>query len=184
MFSDKEKKTIALTKMYFKKTGFWREPKEIQKRIMEEFYRKLMIVWQVGCSLECSFGSNSGYARTGGGQYFAPINTIFLYKASLMTSLHEFKHKLQHSNPEYTRCGHPEEDAQQWSHTIFKLALPYLYERSLREGKFLHSPNNDFPLDMLMERPEREEPHWDSNGRPLPGSREHIGLRPRFRKDR
>lgn len=74
----------------------------------------------------------------GGGVYDQSTNSIWIGAPySLMTTLHEFRHLLQ-----FQTMSEPppdvEDDARAWSHSLFRLALPRLYRRSLREGKFLH----------------------------------------------
>jgi hypothetical protein len=66
-----------------------------------------------------------------------------------MTSLHEWKHALQHRFKDYRYKNDPEADATTWSHTIFRLALPKLYERSLASGKFFHRPADAYPLHLF-----------------------------------
>ncbi len=74
----------------------------------------------------------------GGGEYDQSTNSIRIGAPySLMTTLHEFRHMLQ-----FRMMPEPpsdvEDDAQAWSHSLFRLALPRLYRDSLRKGKFFH----------------------------------------------
>ena len=101
------------------------------------YLHDLMDVWGVKVNLVLKFDDSVNGAMTGGGNFQPHTNTIFLYKASLMTALHEFKHVIRCAYPMYNK-GISEEDAVSWSHTVFYLAMPRLYQQSLDKGYFIH----------------------------------------------
>jgi hypothetical protein len=78
--------------------------------------------------------------RNGGGQYNLESDTITLHTTSIMTFLHEFRHKLQNHFDVFTdlRRGKMEVDARSWSHSLFFWATPLIYTKSRNNKRFAH----------------------------------------------
>jgi len=133
----KELKTTRVLKKVFKKT-FWKLPEAEQRKILERMTKRLNSLY--GIEVEISFYPDPlNYRATGGGRYSAEERKIYLYKASLMTFLHEYAHAIHHQKyrNEYRK---PEEFSILWSHKVFKNFLPRLYKKNIKERKFFHSP--------------------------------------------
>lgn len=153
---DAEKKTIALVRGLFKGKGKWNELSSYNLHRFIFLLLKLNEIWNVHTNISIDFSATITKEITGGGCYIPNLNTIQLTFPSVMTALHEFKHKLQHTYPNYKPMSISidkmiEPDAIMWSHAVFKLALPKLYESNLVGRKFFQIPNVLFPLKVFDE---------------------------------
>jgi len=125
-------KATPIISRYFRKTGFWRKSNEEKLQVMQNALTELNVVYNKDVRLV--YEHNEFFRLvTGGGRYDSNSNTIYLYRFSLMTFLHEFAHAL----------GYNQNDAVIWSHKVFKEAMPVLYQKSLQRGLFIHSPLQD-----------------------------------------
>jgi hypothetical protein len=122
-------KATPIIKKYFRKTGFWRKNNEEKLQVMQNVLTELNRVYNKNVQLV--YEDNEFFRLvTGGGRYNINSDTIYLYRLSLMTFLHEFAHAL----------GYDQNGAILWSHKVFKEAMPVLYRKSLQRGLFIHSP--------------------------------------------
>jgi hypothetical protein len=95
------------------------------------------------------------YYLTGGGRYNPNKRTIYLYKLSLMSLLHEFSHVFTAS----------ETEAQKMSHYLFKTALPDKYENA-RKKKLFHHFLSDEEIkegEILFKKYLNELLKWEDN---------------------
>ena len=112
---------------------FWNATPEKQIEVFQSLLQELNSIWETQVILHCDFNNTLQYHRTGGGIYLPYLQAITLYKASLMTFLHEFAHALFEGEGEKS-----EFQVINWSHKIFKEALPETYAKALQEKKFFH----------------------------------------------
>lgn len=109
---------------------YWGKNASEQEEVLQALLGELNSIWDKKVVLHCDFQNTLQYHRTGGGIYYSYLGAICLYKGSLMTFLHEFAHSLYD--------GEGEDMAIQWSHKIFKGALPEEYQKAARGNKFFH----------------------------------------------
>lgn len=150
-----EKNTVLLIRHLFRKKGKWSEVNSYNLHRFLFLFIQLNKIWNTETNISIDFNSTNAKEMTGGGCYIPNLNTIQLTFPSVMTALHEFKHKLQHVYPNYKPLSSIsidkiiEPDAIMWSHAIFKLAFPKLYERNIANKKFFQIPNVLFPLKIF-----------------------------------
>lgn len=152
-----EKETVLLVQALFKGRGKWNETNEYNLKRFLFLFHKLNEIWNVNTNVNIDFSPSaiSSKHTNGGGCYMPNFNTIQLVFPSVMTALHEWKHRLQHVYPDYKPSERIsidriiEPDAIMWSHAIFKLALPKMYERNIVDRKFFQIPNVLFPLKIF-----------------------------------
>ncbi len=132
LLQQKEEQTIVAIKAAIVKKGFWQMADEQQKEVLQSLLTVLNKIWGTQVTLMTNFNNPIMYRMTGGGTYHLESHQITLYKASLMTFLHEFGHAL------HERAG--ELPAINWSHRMFQGAMPRVYQNSLEEGKFFSRP--------------------------------------------
>ena len=130
LLAEKEAATIEAIKIHIDSKGFWRAVPEVQAEMLRALLLRLNIIWDTEITLICDFGNAEMYRATGGGTYHSNTYTMTLYKASIMTFLHEYGHALQ---------GRTEEAARLWSHRMFKGALPRTYQNAVETGMFFHT---------------------------------------------
>lgn len=147
-YEQKEAGTIDLTRNTFRMTGFWKKSQEEQTEIITGYFNALKELWQIEFGIEVHLDDEMQARMTGGASFNHTPPTLLIYKASVMTILHMFKHVLRTLVPDYPVVnGEPQQDSAIWAHTIFKLALPVLYERNVQEGKFMIPIEEWFPLE-------------------------------------
>jgi hypothetical protein len=72
---------------------------------------------------------------TGGGCYNSDTRHIRIYKLSLTTLLHEYRHHMQNvMNIHNESIEEREEDARAWSCSLFYIASPEKFENAMRKG--------------------------------------------------
>lgn len=139
-YNEKEKQTVDLTREFFKQTGFWRKSTEEQEQIMNQYIKQLGQLWGIKLNtVVCDFEADEDMLQATGGGEFHPVGEDYvfeLYRPSLMTALHIFKLLLTKQQQDYFRYQNIQQDAVEWSHTVFKAALPKLYESSKVRGLF------------------------------------------------
>lgn len=156
-----EIQTIELVKDLFKGKGKWNEINQYNLQRFFTFFKKLDEIWQIKTNICIDFSPHAinNKNSNGGGSYHPGLNMLLLNFPSLMTALHEWKHRIQFAYPKYSVVNSPsidinsiiEPDAIIWSHTIFEIALPILYKKNISKGKFSQIPNNIFPLKIFNE---------------------------------
>lgn len=155
-YQNKEQATINLTRDTFRMTGFWRKNQEEQQEVISAFLNGLKEIWEIQFEVELNFSNEVMASLTGGASYIHEPPKLIVYKPSVMTLLHMFKYVLRYLVPDYpTVDGEANMDSAIWSHTIFKLAMPVLYEKNIQNGTFMIQTEAWFPLEG-MEFPETE----------------------------
>lgn len=127
---------VSIVLKYFKSRGFWKKTYQEQEEVLIQCMKELNSLCEVDFKLVCDFTNVERYQETGGG--IAHGKKMVLFKPSLMTFLHEYRHLLVKNGICESVDEDKECDSRKWSHTIFKLALPKLYEKNVKEGKFKH----------------------------------------------
>lgn len=125
---EKEMQTATAVKEHIT-PEYWGKSSSEQEKVLQTLLGELNAIWEKTVVLHCDFSNTLQYHRTGGGIYYPYLGAICLYKGSLMTFLHEFAHSLYDDG---------EDMAIQWSHKIFREALPDDYQKAVRENKFFH----------------------------------------------
>jgi len=135
-----EQPTIEVVKKYFNKKGNWTKTNYENAIRFYNLFIELNRIYELKTNLIIDFGNPQSFF-TGGGMYVHRTNTIHLFRPSLMTALHEWRHRLQYSN--YCKnVKDKEKNAVLWSHRIFEQALPNTYKKANSENKFFHNMAN------------------------------------------
>jgi hypothetical protein len=131
---------VKLTQDFFKQKGFWQMNEAEQQEVCTAFWVALCHEYELQAELRFDSSNGIAYFRTGGGEIVNGVCT--LYKPSIMTLLHEFRHILQQQIPDLTLANpNVELDAQLWSHGVFCNAMPILYTKNRQRNLFLHAPS-------------------------------------------
>lgn len=129
-FTEHELKTIEAVRKFLKNK---KEP--FSELPYLRLIRKLNEIWNTSVSLSIEFFAVHKSILTGGGFYSAEEKVIYLYLPSIFILLHEFKHHLQKTYPQYTKIPNSEIDAYCWSITIVRTANPEYYNKIENEKK-------------------------------------------------
>ena len=117
-----------------KRKGIWREGVSAEKK------EELLNNWSMAVAevfgveppeIKYEPENVAEYVISGGGRYYRPTNTIFLYrKVSLMTLFVMFSHVVLDGDVDYST-------AMDWGHSLFNAALPNAYRSALERGLFI-----------------------------------------------
>jgi len=125
---------VELVKKHIDPKVFWKSSVEEQEKVLRALFNDICQLYGIrGVKLVVDIDQFK-YRMTGGGCYVPKERTIYLYKVSLMTFLHEVAHML---------LGSSEKKARLWSHKVFYMAFPNLYLKNVKDRKFFHV----LPLD-------------------------------------
>lgn len=116
------------------KSGYFKQDDNSRFNALKELNQQLASIYKIEPPELCWFPNPIMYMITGGGQFQAPHNKIFLFKPkklSLVTFLHEFKHALDHATKKKTT----ESKADKWSLAIYCQVVPKMFQKAVNEGK-------------------------------------------------
>jgi len=99
-----------------------------KKKALKGLLNELNKLLKIDVKLIFNLKDRLMYQITGGGRYHPTNRTIYLYKLSFMTFLHELAHVFTVS----------EAEARKISHFLFKASLPEKYENARRKKLFFH----------------------------------------------
>jgi hypothetical protein len=109
--------------------AIWKEP-EVADRAIEAWIQKASELMNINMPTVTVEENRAMYMITGGGCYTPNTHSIKIYKRSLVTCLHEFRHAYQFATT--GQCS--EVDAFYWSHSLFYCASERLYNNALEKG--------------------------------------------------
>lgn len=128
------KKTIELVRNAIINKKYFKQNDDNKKVILIEMLKNLNAIYKTQTQLKINEKNTLGYMLSGGGCYEPSSKTIHLFKLSLITFLHEFKHSLQLQKQK----ENSEIIARGYSISLFYLASPRHYERAVKKGLIFH----------------------------------------------
>jgi len=129
-----DKRTIEAVRNAILTQRFYKQDNSNKKQIITELFNRLNAIYNTQATLRIDENNNNMYMMTGGGMYNPSNNTIHLFKLSLITFLHEFKHALLKAKGK----KQSEIQARGYSISLFYKASERHYNRAVRKGLIFH----------------------------------------------